>query len=104
MNTTGASRPPPRQACVPVSRELQFAARPAALLVKLAQAFDADIRISVNGRTADAKSILSLLILGAEHGTAVTVSAAGPDATDAIRAIRDFFSCKLHDLPVPALL
>lgn len=104
MSTILASRPTAQQARVTISNELGFAARPATLLVKLAQAFDADIRISLNGRTADAKSILSLLTLGAEHGATVTVSAAGPDATDAIRAVRDFFSYKLHDLPVAALL
>jgi phosphotransferase system HPr (HPr) family protein len=38
-----------------------------AMLVNLAQPFDAGIKISLDGRKADAKSIMSLLVLGSER-------------------------------------
>ena len=63
-------------------------ARPAAELVRVAQAFQADIVFSGNGKSASAKSVLSLLLLGAAGGTELTVTADGVDAADALIAIR----------------
>lgn len=37
------------------------------MLVNLAETFDAGIKISLDGRKADAKSIMSLLVLGSER-------------------------------------
>jgi phosphotransferase system HPr (HPr) family protein len=58
-------------------------ARPAGLLVREAAAFAADVVISANGRAANAKSILDVLALGAEGGTALVVAASGEDAVAA---------------------
>ena len=63
-------------------------ARPAADLVFAARAFRAHIVFSGNGISANAKSILSLLLLGAAKGTELTVTAEGDDAADALLAIR----------------
>jgi phosphotransferase system HPr (HPr) family protein len=58
-------------------------ARPAGLLVREAAAFSADVVISANGRSANAKSILDVLALGAEAGTDLVVAASGADAAAA---------------------
>ncbi|WNB86790.1 HPr family phosphocarrier protein [Cellulomonas sp. ATA003] len=58
-------------------------ARPAARLVRTASGFDATI--AVNG--ADAKSVLALVALGAVGGQQLVVTASGPDAPQAVRAV-----------------
>ena len=62
-------------------------ARPAGALAVAAGRFAAVIRVTVGGRTVDAKSVLSVMGLGATSGQDVTVSAAGPDAQEAVAAL-----------------
>jgi multiphosphoryl transfer protein len=64
-------------------------ARPAALVVERAKGFDSDITISKNGKSANAKSIMSVLSLGAVTGDAVVVSAEGDDASRAVEDIAE---------------
>jgi phosphotransferase system HPr (HPr) family protein len=62
-------------------------ARPAALFVKTAMRFQSRLRAEAGGKTADAKSILAVLALGAERGTVLTLSAEGPDSAAALAAL-----------------
>ena len=71
-------------------------ARPAALLVRTAQQYEAEIVIRSGSRTADAKSIIGLLTLEAPEGTTVTVTAEGGDAVEAVRAIESLFARSFH--------
>ncbi len=67
-------------------------ARPADLLVKLAMSFESSITLQKgNAELVDASSILSLLTLGAEQGTELSVFAEGDDAAEAITAVEDLF-------------
>ena len=62
-------------------------ARPAADFVKTAMRFDAQIVVGANGRDANAKSLLSVLALGAKGGTGLRLSADGDDAGAALDAL-----------------
>ncbi|TMF85549.1 MAG: HPr family phosphocarrier protein [Chloroflexi bacterium] len=62
-------------------------ARPAGQFVKTASQFQAQVRISVDGKAVDAKSILAVLALGAQGGTVLTLSAEGDDAQAALTAL-----------------
>lgn len=62
-------------------------ARPAATFVRSAMRFSADISLTVGERAVDAKSLLSVLALGARRGTEVRLHADGEDATTAIDAL-----------------
>lgn len=66
-------------------------ARPADLLVRIANRFDATIMIGRGGEMVDCKSILSLLTLGAAEGTELSLTAQGDDAENAIDLIEQFF-------------
>jgi len=74
-----------------VGHELGLHARVSARLVKLAAQFNSRITISRTdgpaGSEADAKSILSILLLQASHGTRVRVLAEGRDEAEAIDAM-----------------
>ena len=62
-------------------------ARPAASFVRAAMRFRCRIVVGVDGKTADAKSILAVLALGATGGTRLRLSADGEDAADALNAL-----------------
>ena len=66
-------------------------ARPAATFVKAASRYDADVRIEeVGGESpaVSARSLLALMALGVRQGARVRVSAAGPQAKDALDDLR----------------
>lgn len=62
-------------------------ARPAADFVRTAMRFSADLWVAVGDREVDAKSLLSILALGAKAGTNLRLRAEGPDAADALAAL-----------------
>jgi len=62
-------------------------ARPAGLFVKTAMRFKSRVTVGVEGKAADAKSILSVLALGATGGTRLTLTAEGDDAGEALELL-----------------
>ena len=62
-------------------------ARPAATFVKTALRFRSQVTVGLDGRVANAKSILAVLALGATGGTVLRLSAEGEDATAALEAL-----------------
>ncbi len=62
-------------------------ARPAGSLAIAAAKFESSIKLSAGASTADAKSVLSVMGIGATSGQVVTVRATGPDADEAVAAI-----------------
>ncbi|TMD17050.1 MAG: HPr family phosphocarrier protein [Chloroflexi bacterium] len=62
-------------------------ARPAANFVKTAMRFRSRVTVGVDGRFADAKSILAVLALGAIGGTTLSLCADGEDAPAALDAL-----------------
>ena len=74
---------------VTVVNRLGLHARAAARLVRTACAFRSELRLERADRSAsaDAKSILSVLMLAASRGTELRVSAEGEDEEEALRAL-----------------
>lgn len=64
-------------------------ARPAADFVRTAMGFAASIQVAAGEREVDAKSLLSVLTLGAKAGTEIRLAANGEDAEAALDALRD---------------
>jgi phosphocarrier protein HPr len=67
-------------------------ARPAASLVRVAAALDADIRIRHRDREANAKSIVDVLTLDVGQGADVTIVTEGADAAAALERIASLLS------------
>ena len=63
-------------------------ARPAAEIVKLAARFKSDITIIRDDLEVNGKSIMGVMMLAAEFGSTITVTADGNDAEAAIEALR----------------
>ena len=72
-------------------------ARASAKFVKCAEGFDADIRVSRDGMTVPATSIMGLMMLGAAMGTSVQVEASGPQANAAIAALDQLVNSKFDE-------
>jgi phosphocarrier protein HPr len=62
-------------------------ARPAGALAVAAAKFSSAVSLTVGTSSADAKSVLGVMGLGATSGQDVTVAAHGPDAEEAVAAI-----------------
>ena len=73
-----------------IKDELGIHARPAGLLVQKAKGFESDIKISVNEKTASARSVIGIMSLGVKCGSEITVTASGSDENDAVTAIESF--------------
>ncbi len=70
-------------------------ARPSHAIVSAAVDFEATIELRCDGRVADARSILSVMTLGAVHGAEVEVHATGPQAKEAAeRVVEILLSCE----------
>jgi phosphocarrier protein HPr len=62
-------------------------ARPAGALAVAAARFSSAVTLAVGTSSADAKSVLGVMGLGATRGQHVTVAAEGADAREAVTAI-----------------
>ena len=83
---------------VKILNRLGLHARPAALIAQAAAGFVAEISLTpAGGEAANAKSILSLLMLGAPCGTVLTLAADGHDADEAVKAIAGLFASKFDE-------
>ena len=78
---------------VTVVNRLGLHARAAALLVRTASEYRSAVRLERADRSAaaDAKSILSVLMLAAARGTELRVEADGPDEAAALAAVCGLF-------------
>ena len=72
-------------------------ARASAKFVKTASAFESEIRVSRDGTTVNALSIMGLLMLGAGIGCSIDIEAEGPDAQAAIDALVDLVGRKFDE-------
>jgi phosphocarrier protein HPr len=72
-------------------------ARPAAELVKLATTFRADIWIRKEELEVNGKSIMGLLMLAAEHGSELTIRAAGEDAESAVARLASLIETRFGE-------
>jgi phosphocarrier protein len=75
------------EATVKLTNKVGLHARPAALFVETAKRFKSNIRVEKDGKDVDAKSILGILSLGAEYGSAITIRVNGEDADEALKAL-----------------
>lgn len=85
---------------VTISNRLGLHARAAAKLVRIAARFDSSIKIRKidDSVIADAKSILSVLMLAASHGTNLVIDFEGSDEVEAMEQILGLFTSGFGEL------
>ena len=93
-NTKGS---PPVQTCmksseVTVSWEKGLHARPASRLARQARRFTSNIILTCNNQVANARSILSILLLCASVGATIRIDVLGDDEEQALTAVEQTFA------------
>jgi phosphocarrier protein len=74
-------------ATVEIVNERGLHARASARFVKLAGAFDAQVRVTKDDQTVDAQSIMGLMMLAAGPGSSIEITARGRQAEEAVQAL-----------------
>ncbi len=75
------------QATLPIINKLGLHARAAAKFVGVTGGFGATIRVRLGGRSADGKSIMGVMMLGARMGTSIDVEVEGEDEAALLEAL-----------------
>jgi phosphotransferase system HPr (HPr) family protein len=72
-------------------------ARPSSMIVRTAMTYDAIVRLSIDGRTADCKSIMEVMMLASPQGTPLVIEARGPQAQAAVKALSELIRAGFHE-------
>jgi phosphotransferase system HPr (HPr) family protein len=82
---------------VVITNKVGLHARPATLFVQAAARFQAQIQVRSGEKSANAKSILGVLKLGASQGTTLAIRAEGDDAAEAVRSLVELVERKFDE-------
>ncbi|MBI2070211.1 MAG: HPr family phosphocarrier protein [Elusimicrobia bacterium] len=77
-----------------VPNKMGLHARPAALFVQTASRFNSEVRVLKDGIEVNGKSVMGLMMLAAEFGSALMVRIWGADESKAMEAIQKIFDQK----------
>ena len=72
-------------------------ARASAKFVKLAASFDAEVTVSKDGHTVDARSIMGLMMLAAAPGCCIDIAAEGDQAEVAVAALAALVASRFEE-------
>ncbi|MCE9589347.1 MAG: HPr family phosphocarrier protein [Planctomycetes bacterium] len=93
MPTTGESI----SSEVTIKNRLGLHARPAMSFVDIANTFVSQVLVKKGDQTVDGKSIMQMMMLAATQGTQLQIVAQGPDAPQAIQALRALIDRKFDE-------
>ncbi|HKT53588.1 MAG TPA: HPr family phosphocarrier protein [Caulobacteraceae bacterium] len=82
---------------VEIVNERGLHARASAKFVKLASEFDAEVTVTRDGASVDARSIMGLMMLAAGPGCCIEIAADGPDANAALAALSDLIASRFEE-------
>ncbi len=79
---------------VKITNKLGLHARPSAKVVQTATKFKSEITLEKEGLEVNGKSIMGVMMLAAEAGSEVTVTAHGEDEEEAVRVLSEVLASK----------
>jgi phosphocarrier protein len=85
------------EASVEVTNERGLHARASAKFVKLAATFDAEVTVTREGATVDARSIMGLMMLAAGPGSQIVIHAEGAEANAAVEALSELVANRFEE-------
>jgi phosphocarrier protein len=80
-----------------IRNKLGLHARAAALFVQTVNKFSSLVTVTNDGQTADGRSIMGILTLGATQGSKIQVEAVGEDADKALRAVEKLIDNRFNE-------
>lgn len=81
----------------PIVNELGLHARAATKLVQLASKYPCEVQLSHQGQSANAKSVMGVLLLCGSKGTVVEVTATGAQAEECVKAIGELIASRFGE-------
>ena len=72
-------------------------ARASAKFVKLAADYEAEVIVTREGQSVDARSIMGLMMLGAGLGSSLELSAEGAEAEQALEALGELVAARFEE-------
>jgi phosphocarrier protein len=94
---TSTTKPGTIQRELVVSNLKGIHARPAAMFVKTANKFEAQVFVEKDGETVNGKSIMGLMMLAAGPGSRIRVTAEGGDAPAAVDELEKLLATKFGE-------
>jgi phosphocarrier protein HPr len=80
-----------------VSNAFGIHARPASLIAQTAAKFKADIRLEKDKASANAASIMNVMMLAAAQNSKLIIKAQGPEEKQAVEALVSLFNSKFNE-------
>ena len=80
-----------------IQNKLGLHARAAALFVQTVNKFSSQVTVTHDGQSADGRSIMGILTLGATQGSKIQVEVTGEDADKALRAIEKLLASRFNE-------
>lgn len=81
----------------PIVNDLGLHARAATKLVQLASKFPCDVQLAHQGQSANAKSVMGVLLLCGSKGTVVEVTATGAQSEECVKAIGELIASRFGE-------
>ena len=94
---SGAPPTAEQNASLEIRNRLGLHARAAVLLVQTANRFEAEVAITKDGQSVNGRSIMGIMMLAAEQGSTIDVTTSGPQAAEALEAIRELVEAGFHE-------
>lgn len=82
---------------ITISNKLGLHARAATKLAQLCNQYQSAVTVTLEGKDADASSIMALMLLAGSQGKIVQVTTEGSDAEDALSNICKLFTDKFEE-------
>ncbi len=80
-----------------IVNDLGLHARAATKLVQLASKYACDVEVAHQGQSANAKSVMGVLLLCGSKGTVVEVTASGAQASECVAAIGELIAFRFGE-------
>src|ERR1700688_1537110 len=82
---------------IPIINRLGLHARPAAMFVRIASRYRAEVWVSKEGEEVNGKSIMGLMMLAAGKGSTLHLRCEGPDADKALAELEELINPRFHE-------
>ena len=79
---------------VSIASSLGLHARLAAQIVVLASRFRSNVSLAFEGRTANARNVIAVMLLAASVGGMIRIEASGPDEAEALDALSSLIGAR----------
>ena len=97
LNRKNSARTQKVEKDIAIINRLGLHARPAAMFVRIASRFRAEIWVSKEGEEINGKSIMGLMMLAAGQGSKLHLRCEGPDADKALEELEELIKSKFNE-------